>query len=361
MERNLHSIGRRDVDHWSYAGQRRWRRQDRTCFANLRYISVIVIIWVLFVWPTDVVSLFEERQNQMNAGDLKLFYNDLRAAAEAGIAMEIGVDTTPEKALTVADIDRFEKEISSATIVSPRLEAAIKTWRNSNSMIPVFEGLSTRINAWNRIGRLFRKSLLYILALAALAIAGLIHFRINVFPNVERIRQDLITIANSIPGSETGNSLLVQIAIAVFSLMLVALVLWLIFGGSARTGWWIGGDRYIRCRTLATAARVMQLLVFKGMETESAAQVAGSLVGLDRYGMGELMFTVKEFERDAVLSPSWADYLLMIADRQYVTTRTWGPLALSLTVGGIIALLYVMLAWLPIVSLFYDLSRHAHS
>ena len=103
----------------------------------------------------------------------KTFFNDLRAAVRAGVKMEIGELESPSRALTIGKIDQLETKAANGSKIPPRFEAAIETWKKTGSMVPVLEGLSTKIESWHCISRLFRKSLLYVFAVAILAIVAL--------------------------------------------------------------------------------------------------------------------------------------------------------------------------------------------
>jgi hypothetical protein len=293
----------------------------------------------------------------MNVDDIQTFSGDLRAAIKAGVKLEIGEKPVPGSTLSLKQIERLERQITDASEVPPRYQAAIETWQKTGTMIPVLEGLSTRFNAWVRIDRMFRKSMVYVSVLAALGIVGLIYFRTSVLPQIEMMRHDLATLARpAIEIRPSGVELFSIIVLILFVVILVVLIYGLFSGGAAKLGCWLGGDRYMRCCSQATATRTMQMLVAEGTDPHQAAMLGGKLAGLDAEGQGEMIYNIKGLDREAILSPAWGDYLSMMADRQYLKSRTWGPATLVLIVGGIMTFLYVLLAYWPIVSLVYDLS-----
>jgi hypothetical protein len=293
----------------------------------------------------------------MNVDDIQTFSGDLRAAIKAGVKLEIGEKPVPGSTLSLKQIERLERQITDASEVPPRYQAAIETWQKTGTMIPVLEGLSTRFNAWVRIDRMFRKSMVYVSVLAALGIVGLIYFRTSVLPQIEMMRHDLATLARpAIEIRPSGVELFSIIVLILFVVILVVLIYGLFSGGAAKLGCWLGGDRYMRCCSQATATRTMQMLVAEGTDPHQAAMLGGKLAGLDAEGQGEMIYNIKGLDREAILSPAWVDYLSMMADRQYLKSRTWGPATLVLIVGGIMTFLYVLLAYWPIVSLVYDLS-----
>ncbi len=294
----------------------------------------------------------------MTLDNLQSFNGDLRAAVRAGVKLEIGEKSTPGSALSIRKLERLEKQIASGQEVPARYQAAIETWQKTGTMVPILEGLSTRINAWIQIDRLFRKALIYVLIVAALGIIGLIYFQTSVLPQIEMIRNDLATIArpaHSIEPSSVG--LWSQVLLFVYVVVMAVLVYWFFSAGTARVGLFAGGGNYMRCRSLATATQSMQLLVAAGTDPQQAATIGGCLAGLDELGQSELIYSIKDIDHDAILSPVWVDYLLMIADRQYLKARVWGPTALVVTIGGTVAFLYVVLAYWPIVSLFNDMTN----
>lgn len=294
----------------------------------------------------------------MNNADLQTFHNDLRAAVRAGVKMEIGESGSLQKSLSVAAIDQLEKDATSGAALPERYQAAIDTWSKTSSMIPVLEGLSTRISSWHRIRRLFRKSLTYVFALAFISIAALIWFQLKILPEINAIRHDLKTIAR--PIEEIGRSnigIWANVILVLFVLMLLAMIWWLIRGGVSRAGWWTGSGNWIHYSTLATASRTLQTLVAEGVEPEQAAQLSGTLAGLGAAGQGELLGSIRGVNRKSILSSEWSDYLRMMAQQQYVTARTWGPGTLIVVIGGLFTLLYVILAYWPITSLLMELSH----
>ncbi len=293
----------------------------------------------------------------MNADDIQTFSSDLRAAVKAGVKLEIGENPTPGSTLSLKQLERLEKQVANDSKLPPRYQAAIETWQKTGTMIPVLEGLSTRFNARVRIDRMFRKAMVYVSILAALGIVGLIYFRTSVLPQIEMVRHDLATLARPpIEIQHSSAGLFSIIILILFIVVLIVLFYGLFSGGAAKLGCWLGGNRYMRCCSLASATRTMQMLVAEGTDPHQAAMLGGKLAGLDSEGQGEMIYNIKDLDRDAILSPAWVDYLLMMSDRQYLKSRTWGPATLVLIVGGAMTFLYVLLAYWPIVSLVYDLS-----
>ncbi len=295
----------------------------------------------------------------MNPDDLQTFQSDLRAAVNAGVKLEIDDKPTPGSALSIRKLEQLEKQTASGETLPTRYQAAIDTWLQTGTMIPILDGLSSRINAWRRIEKMFRKSLVYILIIAALGVIGLFYFQTRVLPQIETVRQDLATLARPRVHIEPSNiGLISTIVMVLFVVALLVFAWWLFVGGAARFGWWTGGHHYMRCRALASATQTMQMLVAEGTDPSQAATLGGTLAGLDPGGQGEMIFAIKDLDRNAILSPAWVDYLLMIADRQYLRSRTWGPASMIVVIGGVMTFLYVTIAYWPIVCLIYDMSSH---
>ena len=106
--------------------------------------------------------------------EFQSFFNDLRAAVRSGVNLEIGDSESPARSLSLKQLDQLEAGAANSDALPERFEAAIETWQKTGSMIPVLEGLSTRKRASQRIHRLFMKSLIYVFAIAILALS-LIH------------------------------------------------------------------------------------------------------------------------------------------------------------------------------------------
>ena len=294
----------------------------------------------------------------MSNADLQVFHNDLRAAVRAGVKLEVGEITSPGRSLKIKEIDQLEQNVANGSTLPARFQAAIDVWNETGSMIPVLEGLSTRIGAWHRIRRLFRKSMLYVFALALMATAALIWFQLKLLPDINAIRNDLINIARPVETIRPSNlALWANVILVLFVVLLLAMIWWLFRGGVTRAGWWTGSGTWMRYRTLATAAQTLQTLVAKGVEPQRAATLSGTLTGLGPIGQGELLSSIRKMDRETILSSEWSDYLLMMAQQQYITARIWGPATFIVVIGGIFTLLYVVLAYWPITSLLIELSH----
>ena len=180
----------------------------------------------------------------------------------------------------------------------------------------------------------------------------------SILPEIEAVRQDLIQLAKPVEHLEPVNvGLWATVALVCFVLIFVLMIMWLLRGGMARAGWWLGAEGYVRYETLATASRTVQALVATGESPREAALIGGRLTGLNPETSGELLASVADLDREAVLQSEWSDYLQMMARQQYISARAWGPTAMVVVVGGFFALLYVLIAWLPITSLIYELSH----
>ena len=294
----------------------------------------------------------------MPTPDLQIFNNDLRAAVRAGIELEIGDQPIPGSKLSINQLNSLETQYANNQDVPDRYRAAVKTWQKTGSMVPILEGLSTRKRAWNRIGKLFRGAMAYVLLVGIIAIGALVYYKRYILPEIEAVRADLVTIAK--PGqviSQSFAGILSTVMLVLFVIMFLALIWWMLTGGVAKAGWWMGGGAHMRCQALAAAARTTQLLIAEGVEPAEATKLGSSLAGLDPEGRGELLYTVQGLDDDELRSPALSDYLLMIADRQYLFTRTWGPDVLIVVFAGVFTILFALLAYGPFASLLGDLSK----
>ena len=299
-----------------------------------------------------------KRMSDVSSDSLQTFFTDLRAAVQAGVKLEIGDGETPAGALSVKKLNRIEQDVESGNALPKRMQASIETWQKTGSMVPVLEGLSSRLSAWRRIRKLFRRSLIYLFCIAALSIAALIWYQLSILPEIKAIRQDLIQLARPVAEIEPSSiGFWANVTLILFALCVLLGIWWLIKGGAVRAGWWLGADNYMRYRTLATASRTVQALVAAGEDPESATSLGGTLVGLRPDESGELLASVRDLDRQAILSSEWSDYLLMMAQQQYISARIWGPTSVIVIIGGIFTLLFVLLAWWPITILVHELSH----
>ena len=280
------------------------------------------------------------------SSELEPFNNDLRAAVRAGVALEIGDSAVPGSALSIRQLERLETKAANNEDVPARYRAAIETWQSTGSMIPVLEGLSVRKNSWARVGRIFRNAFAYVFLIAILAIVALAYYQLKILPKIEAVRKDLVTLSNPLQEISYSNAMLfTNIALILLVCLLLGLIWWLVSGGIGKAGRLVGGGTFLRSQTLASASRTMQLLITNGVEPSRAANLSGTLAGLDQEGQGELLYAIQELEESKLQSPALADYLLMIADQQFVTTRSWGPTTLILVVGGIFTVLYTPVSY----------------
>ena len=179
--------------------------------------------------------------------DLQIFHNDLRAAVRAGVELEIGDGPAPNSKLSIDRLEELEAQVANDLPVPERYQAAIETWQKTGSMVPILEGLSIRNKAWNRIGKLFRSAMFYILLVAILAIAAMIHYKLNILPEIEAVRLDLIRMARSDQEfSQSYAGIMSTVALLLFVVMLVVLVWAMFAGGITKAGLWVGGKAYMR-------------------------------------------------------------------------------------------------------------------
>jgi hypothetical protein len=294
--------------------------------------------------------------------EMQQFYQDLRASVFAGVSIECGEKWAPSAELRLKDIEAFESFESAGSQTSTvrsndRLEAAIETYKHTGSMLPVLEGLSTRVNAWRRVKRLFRRSMFYVICVSAVAVTGLVVFHRYVAPQMQMVRQDLIEFAGAkgLPNRFDVIGMVPYVS-ALFAILLAAMIVWMLLGGIARMGWWIGGRQYVRYQTMASAIRAMRMLVASGVPKREAATIGVRLAAVDKFGRAEILHVVETMDDDAIQSSQWTDYLKMVAERQYLSARSYGPLLLVTVICGLIALIYTLLVYGPFVSLLYDLA-----
>lgn len=285
------------------------------------------------------------------------FFQDLRAAVMAGAPLETGSKWAPARTLRKSDINAFEASSNSKRSTPDRFDAALETYRHTGSMLPVLEGLSTRVRSWQRVKRMYWRSMWYVMSVALLAAAGLLVFHRYVAPQMQMIRNDLVTLAGTDRPLESWNTLSFVPAVSfLFAVVLVLLVVWMLLGGVVKTGWWIGGREYIRCCTMGSAIRAMRMLIASGMPKQQAAEMGVRLAAVDKVGHGEILALINRLSEAEIQSSHWSDYLAVVAEQRYLSARAYGPILFVAVVAGLIALVYSLLIYGPLVSLLFDLS-----
>ena len=301
------------------------------------------------------------------------------AALQTGVPLEIGESSIVR--LTRSKLVRFQESagVSSSGLLDPeslgsygggsnelpkRYVAALRTFAQTNSMSPVLDGLTSRIVSRRKASRILGRVFLYLIFLIAAALAGLLVFCFNVTPIIEEMRTDIFLHREPIDRGFDFVAWL-PVAIVVLAVMLLLMLIWWAIGGAARTAMWFGGRQYVRCLSSATALRILQLLIDKGMGLNQAMEVSCDLAGVDSVGRSEIKSAVQQHndddpdpQRTAAMEGdlrSMANYMLVLAEHRLGKMQFTVPVMLVALFGGIISLAYCTAIFSPIVSLLWDL------
>ena len=231
-------------------------------------------------------------------------------------------------------------------------------------MSPVLDGLTSRITSRRKVTRILGRVFLYLFLLTTVALGGLLVFSLNVTPIIEEMRTDIFRHHEPI---NRGFDFVawMPVAIAGLALMLLLMLIWIAIGGASRAAMWFGGRHYVRCLSSATALRIAQLLIEKGMGLNQAMEVSCDLAGVDSIGRGEIESAFQQQEGDVTDRQrsaategdlrSMANYMLVLAEHRIDRMKFTVPVILVALFGGIISVAYCLSLFSPIVNLLWDL------
>lgn len=310
---------------------------------------------------------------------IEIFHNDLLAALKARVPLEMGDSQITR--LTQQRLNQFRESLHGKFGDSPDLKsidqaagdsgelpgrylAALRTFAWTDSMSAVLDGLTNRIISTRTVKRLLLHVFLYLLVVMAAALLGLLFFGLNVVPLIEFIREDLFLPATA---DRAGFEFIawLPVVIVAIAVLLVLTLVWSIFGGATRIAMWLGGRKYVRCWSSATALRTSQLLVESGMNIEDSIQVSCELAGVDAVGVEEIQSAIGQEQPQGDKSGqagadqndlrSMANYMLVLAQQRLERIRFIVPVLLVTLVGGLVSLVYCTAVFSTIIDLYWDL------
>lgn len=301
------------------------------------------------------------------------FHNDLSAAIAAGAPIQLSesgrritqkeLDVTKEKManhLAKTESGSLKHAISSVSNVQPRYQAGLQTFAQTQTMLPVFEGLTTQLLAEKIVAKALRHSLYYLFVLVAVTLFGLVIYSYKVVPVLLDVREDARKIANG-NGPPMSLDLLswVPVLTTILSVVLALMLIWFLLGGIKKLGMWVGGREYVRQRISHVAIRITQLLIDSGTNAEEAIELGCTLANCDQKGRGIVSST---FSFDSHLQDEGSvrrvvDYLAASANERLNYMRTAIPIAMVTVFGGLVTTAYCLLLFWPFVSLIWDVSN----
>lgn len=315
----------------------------------------------------------------MEPTHIKAFHDDLRAAVLAevpiGLAKQKQVpDRAPViKQLTLDQVNRFEQDAMKSLVHQSQTppsgsteltggtehanlqhQAGLRTYEQTDSMLPVLESLSAHQSTDRKISTTLRWTFTYLTILIAIAAAGMLMFAISVVPNIEALRsQSFLPQPELDPQRVVVFPWLLVVAYAWIGLLLVLLV-WLLTGGFYRTSMFLGGLEMKRAKIASVALQTCQHLVQRGDKLETAIDTSCNLIAAtseERRRVHKLASnaqTPEELGRTARL-------LEVESNRRLVDFKNRIPMRLTVLVGGVLTAMYCILLFWPITGLLQDL------
>lgn len=303
--------------------------------------------------------------------DFKRFHNELKAAIVARVPIEIGGQNLVGSSgcLTMAKLDRLEsvmqplltgdqplKQVLDTQPELPsRYRAALRVFDQTESMVPVLDGLTTRRLAQRRITRILRWTFFYLMLVLLIAFLGLRFFDSAIVPVVHDMRADMLLPA-AINAPERIDPLpWMPVIVAVLGVGFVITSIWLLIGGASKAALWLGGNHYVRCRTSTTTIQTLQMLMATGMDVDEAVSISCDLSGAETTTCREIQIAAKDLKKSGQLD-SLCDYFTILASQRLAYMKVGTPIALISTVGGGVVVLYAVLIFWPIISMIKDLA-----
>ncbi len=299
---------------------------------------------------------------------IKQFHTELKAALAAGVPIEIdGGDRFGQ--LTFAKLDQLENSLKqdageNETLTQtadshPELpyqyRAALRTFDQTGSMLPVLEGLTVQNIARQQVSKILRWSFVYLFVLLLAAFLGLMLFDFRVVPAIDGMRADMLLPAAINAPERFDVTPWLPTIVTVLGCGLIVLLIWILLGGTTKTAMWLGGRRFVQCRTSTTALRIIQLLMAAGMDVEDAVKISCDLIDADPKVRRDIQVAVQDPDHATGLG-TLADYLTISANHRLAYMKVATPIGLVCTVGGTIALVYCLTIFWPIISMLRDLS-----
>lgn len=300
------------------------------------------------------------------------FHNDLSAAIAAGAPIQMSESSVRftqkqlnqskenmAKHLASSRSDSLSEAIESVSSVLPRYRAALKTFAQTQSMLPVLEGLTTQLMAEKKVAKALRHAFYYLFVLIGVAVFGLLLYSYRVIPEMLEIRED-IAASLSRPVSDSFDPLpWIPLLTTVLACALAAMLIWFLSGGLKKLTMWCGGTEYVRKKTAYIALRITQLLIDSGMKPAESIDLGCALANCDQHGKSSVAsaFNTEADVQDSHSIQKLADYFVASAHERLNYIRSVVPIVLVTIVGGSIALVFCLIVYWPFVGLLWDVTN----
>ena len=302
----------------------------------------------------------------MQIGDLTDFHNDLRVA----ISLNTPISLDGKSATNINRVSQLEKFVvgelpkhgtfhqclDENDELPNRYLAALRTYQQTRSMAPVFDGLSVANIASQQLATSIKWIIIYVVATIAVASAGLFWFAFSVVPTLSAIREDMIQ-TSALPLQSANRFQLIDWspAISVGAAILFVIVTVAVLAlGLRRIGHLLGGGEFIDTKARSIAFQNTYFLAQSGMPVDRAAKVSCDLIGV-RQHVQNIFISQSNSISDPEELLALSDHTAMAANRKLSELKVRIPVRLVVIVGGLISLVYCTCIFWPIISLLNDL------
>ncbi|MFT5299794.1 MAG: type II secretory pathway component PulF [Mariniblastus sp.] len=306
----------------------------------------------------------------MEANDFERFHRALKAAAFAGVPLNIG-DASSDRESATSTLDRLEQlgatvgplvanskgnfdAASAAADLPKRYQAALQIFAGTDSMLPVLEGLSIESRSTQMLARSIRWTMIYLFIVLAFSFLGLLFFSKNVVPSILNLRADLTLAAAISPSTQFDPIPWLPIIIGLFGVLAIGLLSWLLLFGFQRTAILLGGSKFVRSKVLETTANNVAMLLKVGHSPKSAAEIGCRLAGVDATVQQEIVEAI-EGPENLIQLATLSEFSKLLGQRRLAFFQLGTPIILVSLVGGVVVLVYSAMIYWPIVALLKDL------
>ena len=305
----------------------------------------------------------------MSPQSLQQFHDDLRAAVNGQVVLDIGAPGSATKPLSTHEIDRLQEQLDAADVsvessdaaaeragLPARYVDAIKVFELLNLMSPVLDGLSRCPEAATESRAALRRTWAYIGLFLVAAFAGLYFYAEIVSPLIAEMRADsnLSAFKNQYPVEHFLP--IWPAALPYIGVLLIILLIWGCTGGTAKLTQWLGGHRYTQLQLKHSAISTINLLTQIDVPLKQATQLSTSLNRLDARSKQEVEQLAANGVSYAVSSLPLIDYL---AKQQLDKLKKRIPIVMVCVVGGVIGAAYAILIFQPLFDLLVEISEVA--
>jgi hypothetical protein len=308
----------------------------------------------------------------MNQQVVSRFHNDLLGALLAKVPIDFGsVSESADSSIAAlgGQADRVKLErLTELAGTSDELPiaylAGLQLYEQQVPADVVLAGLSWQAESQGQIVRVVSRTVIYMLILAGVAVAGIAFHQAFVAPTIESFRQDVQLNVSLLESDPTNGALArprnrlqsISIGTTIVSLAVLS-VLALI--GPSKLVQRIGGTKYQSDRASLAATRVVRELIAARTGKHQAIQISADLVGGDSIVDRKIRETVQSSDEPLELCirlDSLAAYFRTSAADRLMVMQSIVPTVMVVLIGGMIALAYGLAVFYPLIDVLKDLA-----